>query len=486
MANPRTSEPRYALVVDDEPFARELVKRVLEANGWSVREAASCLEAQRFLTGPTAPSVILLDILLGGENGLDFLDLYGASGGTVPVIVMTSLDDVDTAVKAMRGGAYDFLVKPVSKDRLLTAVGNAAERLALVRENRSLRQRIREDALFKTLIGESAAMKNLFAELEQVVESDISVCLMGETGSGKELAARWLHENGPRAKGPFVDLNCAAIPETLIESELFGHERGAFTGAIQRHRGKLEQADAGTLLLDELGEMSAATQARLLRVLQERTVVRVGGSERVPFNLRLISATQRDLDEAVRDGRFREDLFFRVVVYPVRLPPLRKRKEDLPLLAHHFINKFRAVTGRPVEGITPAALDRLAEHDWPGNVRELENVIHRAVVASRGHLLTPNEFPEVRGTGRAFSTASLAAPAPEVVRPPEQPQSTPADGPGYVLSQDLVTMEDYERVAITKSLSAVHGNIRAAADRLQVARSTLYRRVRELGIALTG
>ncbi|MCK6685896.1 MAG: sigma-54 dependent transcriptional regulator, partial [Thermoanaerobaculia bacterium] len=377
------AQPRRVLLIDDDPFARQVVVRMLKPEGWTIVEADTIERATAALSENPDPNVILLDIILGEENGLDFLEAYRSAGGQVPVLVITSMDDVNTAVAAMKAGAYDFLVKPLSIERLTTALANAAEKAQLVRENITLRRRVRQESFSRFLVGESRAMMKLREEMEKVVESDIPVCLLGETGTGKELVARWLHENGPRSKGPFVDLNCAAIPETLIESELFGHEKGAFTNAIVRHRGKLEQADGGTLLLDELGEMAAATQARLLRVLQERTLNRVGGAERIPFDLRLISATQRDLNELVREGKFREDLYFRVVVYPIRLPPLRDRKDDLSLLVHHFIRKFRERTGRPVEGITPEALVKLEAHDWPGNVRELENAVFRAVVAAR-------------------------------------------------------------------------------------------------------
>ncbi|HEV8269120.1 MAG TPA: sigma-54 dependent transcriptional regulator, partial [Thermoanaerobaculia bacterium] len=314
--------PRHLLVVDDEPFFRQLVRRMLSEGGWSVLEASSSAEAWERLSNEPGIEGIFLDVVLGSENGLDFLKTYRERGGLVPVIVTTSLDDVETAVKAMKLGAYDFIVKPAAKERLATAVSHLAERRQLLLENRTLKRRVRESSFERMLVGESAAMRALFDEMERVVETEIPVCLLGETGSGKELVARWLHGHGPRSNGPFVDLNCAAIPETLIESELFGHEKGAFTGALARRVGKLEQADGGTLFFDELGEMAPATQARLLRVLEERALTRIGGSDRIPFDTRVISATQRDLSEEVRSGRFREDLYFRVVVYPIRIPPL--------------------------------------------------------------------------------------------------------------------------------------------------------------------
>ena len=472
--------PGRILVVDDEPFARTVVRRMLELDGWSVSEARSTKEARVRLAETPEPVALLLDVLLDGESGLDFLERLREEGLLVPVIVMTAMEDVETAVRAMKGGAYDFLVKPVTPERLRTALTHAAERRALLDENRDLRKRVRQEAFGRTLVGESPAMKALFAEMERVVETDIAICLLGETGTGKELVARWLHENGPRGKGPFVDINCAAIPETLIESELFGHEKGAFTGAAGRHRGKLEQADGGTLFLDELGEMAHPTQARLLRVLQEKTLVRVGGSETVPYNARLISATQRDLAAAVREGRFREDLYFRVVVYPLRLPPLRERIEDIALLVQHFIRVFRASTGRGVEGITPEAIVALEAYDWPGNVRELQNAVFRAVVSSRGPFLTTADFPDLTP-----DRVPRYQPRPYPARPdvPAGPAAPPSAPPAAATGPRLVTMEDHERAAIQEALDASNGNVRAAADRLKVARSTLYRRIRALGLS---
>jgi len=471
--------------VDDEPFSRQALRRMLEGEGWSVFEASSQEEARLAVAADPEPAAIVLDVLLQDGRGLELIDLYRSGGGSAPVLVTARADDSETAVRAMKAGAYDFLVKPVERERFLRAVAKAAETGDLVRENRWLRRRVREDAAVRTLVGEGPAMLALRSEMDRVVESDISLCIVGETGTGKELVARWLHDHGPRSRGPFVDLNCAAVPETLIESELFGHERGAFTGAVARQRGKLELADGGTLLLDELGEMSLALQARLLRVLQERTLTRIGGGESIPFDLRLVSATQRDLFEAVRSGAFREDLYFRVVVYPLRVPALRERKEDLPLLVSHFLRKFRGRTVQPVEGITPEALSRLEAHDWPGNVRELENAVHRAMVSARGPFLTTADFPDVSYVavprlGPRPWPATAGAPPPDGAASSLPTAAPPAASPRMA----LVTLEDHERAAIESALGATHGSVKAAADRLKVARSTLYRRIRALGISL--
>lgn len=469
---------KRVLVIDDEPFARQVVRRFLENAGWDVLEAASSAETRKVLSDGPEPAAILLDVLLDGENGLDFLERYRSGGGLVPVIVMTAIEDVATVVRAMKSGAYDFLVKPADRERILTAVHNAAEKSELLKENQTLRKRVRHEGFSRTLVGEGRAMTALREKMERVVDSDISVCLLGETGTGKELVARWLHENGPAAKGPFVDLNCAAIPESLIESELFGHEKGAFTGAVGRHHGKLEQADGGTLFLDELGEMAMPTQSRLLRVLQERTLVRVGGSEQTPFRIRLTSATKKDLQDSVRDGTFREDLYFRVVVYPIQVPSLRERKEDLPLLLHHFIRKHRDASGRKVEGFTPDALDRLEKHDWPGNVRELENAVHRAIVAGRGSFLTASDFPLIPAVESPVSSPTSSSPRPEPLGASSAPKAE--------AMVSLVTLEDHERAAISRALASANGNVKAAADRLQVARSTLYRRIKALRIPANG
>ncbi len=469
---------RSLLVVDDEPFARELVRRTLEPAGWTVSDAASCEEARRRL-GDGEPDVVLLDVLLGEENGLDFLEVYRAAGGSVPVVVMTGLEDVDTVVRAMRGGAYDFLVKPVPRERLLTTVENAAERRRLEEENRALRKRVRAGALETCLVGESAAMRAVFTELLRVAESDVSVCLIGETGTGKELAARWLHEHGPRSAGPFVAVDASALAPALVETELFGHEKGAFTGAVERHLGKLEQADGGTLFLDALGDMPLPAQARFLRVLQERALVRVGGAENVSFDARIVSTSTKPLGEAVREGRFREDLYFRVVVYPIRLPALRERREDVPLLVHHFIRKYRKETERPVEAITPEALSELVACDWPGNVRELENAVRRAVLSSRGPYLTTREFPDVVAEAPRFLPRPYPESAPLDFPPPEPVAPAPA-APSIVPA--LVTLEEHEKAAIRKALASTRGNVALAAGRLRVSRSTLYRRIKALGI----
>jgi DNA-binding NtrC family response regulator len=468
---------RSALVVDDEPFAREYVRRALEARAWTVLEAASGEEARSALSGKK-PDVVLLDILLGEENGLELLEAFAEAGEMPPVVVMTALEDVETVVRAMRAGAYDYLVKPVAPERLETTLKNAAEKQRLAEENRTLKRRLSKERLESTLLGASPAMQQLLQELLRVVDSDVSVCLVGETGAGKELAARWLHEHGARADGPFVAVDTAALAPALVETELFGHEKGAFTGADARHRGKLEHADGGTLFLDALGEMPLPAQARFVRVLQERCFVRVGGNESVPFDARIVSTSLAPLGEAVREGRFREDLYFRVVVYPIRLPPLRERREDVPLLVHHFLRAFGKQTERPVEAVTPEALSDLVSYDWPGNVRELQNVMRRAVLAARGPYLTTREFPDLTVPSPRFQ------PRPYPERQPyafPAPQGSPP-APALAVAPALVTLEEHERAAIRQALAATRGNVARAALRLRVPRSTLYRRIKALGV----
>ena len=468
------------LLVDDDPGTRKVARANLGLEGFEVLLASSGAEALDLLAG-TDPLAVVSDLRMPDLDGIALMAAAHARRPGLPFVLVTAHATVETAVAALRQGAVHYLTKPIRFDELALVLRHAVAGERSRRDVLRLRGELERAAGFEELVGSSPAMRQVFTMVDQVAPTDATVLLRGETGTGKELVARAIHRRSPRRDRPFVAVNCTAVPRELMESEFFGHEKGAFTGAVGRQRGKLEQADNGTLFLDELGEMALPTQSRLLRVLQERTLVRIGGSEQIPFRVRLISATKKDLQEAVGDGTFREDLYFRVVVYPIRVPPLRERKEDLPLLVHHFIRKHRTGSGASVEGFTPEALAQLERHDWPGNVRELENTIHRAIVAARGPILTAQDFPLVAGVDfPAFSPRHpQLRPEPAYAPAPQAPQRVEA-------ATALVTLEDHERAAISRALVEVNGNVKAAADRLQVARSTLYRRIKALRIQAAG
>jgi len=452
-------------VVEDDMITRRLTRSWLEKAGYSVAEYDS-ERSLREAEGPL-PSVACVDLGLGETSGFDVMNYLRERDPELPTIVVTAELEVDTAVAAMRAGAYDYLTKPVDRERLLLTVRRACERRRLVDRVKNLQSALGKSALLDEIVGAGPAMRELSRQVERVVESDVAVCLQGESGTGKELVTRAIHKSGPRRNGPFVAINCAAIPASLQESELFGHERGAFTGATQTRLGCFERARGGTLLLDEIGEMSQATQAVLLRTLQERTVRRVGGSAEIPVDVRIVCATHRDLKSEVDAGRFREDLYFRLVVYPIHLPPLRDRIEDIPLLAAHFLEKLKGRSGHSVKRVTPGALEALSHHPWPGNVREFENVIHRAVLACRGEEITENDLPtDLRPTDERLS-ALRATSDDELL----------GDG------DEVLPLRELEQRAIKKALRLTRGSVGRAAKLLGIGRATLYRRLAELDLA---
>ena len=379
------------LVVDDETGVRESLRMLLK-DDCEVVTADSADAGLRALEEMPADCV-LLDLVMPGRNGLDFLADLREQADPPPVIVLTATKTVATAVEAMKLGASDYVTKPFEVEALRIKVRQTLEHRALRREVARLTDELDERTRLGGLLGRSAAMRTVFRTIERVAQSDATVLISGESGTGKELAARAVHDLGPRARGPFVPVNCAAIPETLMESELFGHERGAFTDARERRIGKFEQATSGTLFLDEIGELAPAPQAKLLRALQERVIERVGGTQPIAVETRIIAATNRDLEEEVRKGRFREDLYYRVHVVPVELPALRDRREDVRLLAEHFLAEHVAA-GSLATRFTRAALSALERHDWPGNVRELENAIERAITLASGDAIDVGDLPE--------------------------------------------------------------------------------------------
>src|SRR5262252_2424856 len=372
------------LVVDDEVNARTALAELLRDEGFEVETAADAFKALGKFEAFT-PHIVVTDLKMPGMDGIELVKKLRAVEDPPSVIVMTAFGAVSSAVDAMRAGAAEYLTKPINFDELLVVVDKVMEHLELKRETRQLRARVRDRVAPSNIIGSSPPMQRVFEITDQVAPSKATVLIAGESGTGKELVANAIHARSPRANGPFVKLHCAALAETLLESELFGHERGAFTGAVARKDGRFSIADGGTLFLDEIGEISPSVQVKLLRFLQEREFERVGGNETITVDVRVIAATNRDLRQMVAEGKFREDLYYRLNVVTIDVPPLRARRSDVPLLATHFLKRFAEENGKRIEGFTDEALERLTRYAWPGNVRELENAIERAVIVSRAH-----------------------------------------------------------------------------------------------------
>jgi DNA-binding NtrC family response regulator len=451
-----SDQPRV-WIVDDDPGIRELLSFMVSEDGYAVELFASGSEV--LATADEPPAAVLLDLMMPEVDGVAVLKELGRRHPALPVMILTAVNEVGRAVEVTKLGAYDYLTKPVDKDRLLTTLRRAVSHHDLSAQVGRLKSELGDRYHLRNIVGSSPAMRRVYDQIEKVLESDITVFIAGESGTGKELVAKAIHYGSLRSDGPFVDVNCAAIPEGLQESELFGHEKGAFTGAVATHPGKFEQATGGTILLDEVGEMSPAAQARLLRVLQERRLQRVGGTKVIDLDVRVISASNRDLGQLVADGSFRQDLFYRLVVFPIELPPLRQRKEDIPPLVEHFLAKYAGDAGQRMDRVLPAALDRLTAHDWPGNVRELENVIHRSLLVATGAELTPEDLPsELRGP------AGTAAP------------------PGVTATGEPRSLEELEREAIRHALEHFGGNLSDVARQLGIGRSTLYRKLDQYGL----
>jgi DNA-binding NtrC family response regulator len=460
------ARPGFSIaIVDDDPSVRGLMRLWLEREGYTVHEHTG---GTRLLAeGASEAGVICLDLGLDDVPGLDLLQHLRARDPEVPIVVVTAERKVDVAVQAMRSGAYDYVVKPLERDRFVQAVKRAVERRELTLKVKNLRYELDERNIFRTVVGRSAPMQELARQVDRVLESDVAVCVLGESGTGKELVARAIHMSGHRGDGPFVAINCASIPASLHESELFGHEKGAFTGATAVHHGRFEQANGGTLFLDEIGEMSPATQAGLLRTLQERTIRRVGGVHEIPVNVRIVCATHRNLQEEVRAGRFREDLYFRIVVYPIHMPPLRDRPDDVPLLVAHFLKSFASDVGREVTRVTTDAMEALSRYRWPGNVRELQNAVHRAMLACEGAEIGIAHLPpSVREYDLPQVTRSVLAPRDSRFSDEE--------------SSDVLPLREIERRAVAQAMRVAKGNVAKAAKLLGMGRATLYRRIAEL------
>jgi len=454
---PRTPEESkgHVLVVEDEEAARSALEKLLASEGYTVDGAADGVAALEAVA-LRAPDVVVTDLNMPRMDGLELLRRVKKENRDLPVIVVTARSDVSSAVGAMREGAANYLTKPVEFDELALAIERAIERRAERSETENLRRHLREregDGL-QGLLGASAAMQKVYRTARQVATSRATVLITGESGTGKGELARAVHALSPRAKGPFVALHCAALAESLLESELFGHERGSFTGADKRRLGRFEQASGGTLFLDEIGEIPMLTQTKLLRVLQERTFERVGGNETITADVRLVAATNKDLAEQVRAGKFREDLFYRLNVVLVEMPPLRLRGGDVLLLASHFLQRFAGDNHKRLEGFTDAARAKIASYRWPGNVRELENAMERAVVMCEGPRVDADDLP-------IASTSGI-------------------DG---ALRIPGSTMAEIERFAILKTLEASEGSTTKAAEILDISVRTIQYRLHEYGLA---
>jgi two-component system response regulator HydG len=444
------------LVVDDELSARSGLAKLLDQEGYEVETAADGVQALA-LVADKAPNLIVTDLKMPNMDGMELLAKVREQYPDIPTIVTTAFGEVSFAVLAMRAGAEDYLTKPVDFDALLLAVERALQRRELAAEAENLRRqlRTRDQAGLEGLLGTSPAMQRVYATAKQVAPSRATVLITGESGTGKGELARALHALSPRAKAPFVALHCSALAESLLESELFGHEKGAFTGADRKRIGRFEQADGGTLFLDEIGEIPAATQVKLLRVLQEKTFERVGSNDSIKVDVRLVAATNKDLVTEVREKRFREDLYYRLNVVHIEMPPLRLRGQDVVVLAEHFLRKFARENHRQIDGLSPAARSKLMSHRWPGNVRELENAMERAVVFSEGKTVEADALP--------FDAA------------PDSLEGIRIPG---------ATLAELEKHAILATLDAAEGSTSRAAEILDISVRTIQYRLHEYGVVV--
>lgn len=448
------------LVVDDDKNICKMIEIQLRKEKIYTIETASNGEACLKSIRESVPDLVLMDIQMPGIDGIETLKRIRDIEPLIPVVMMSAHGTIEKAVESMKLGAYDFITKPFASDRLSITVNNAMINSSLKREVDELKRELKDRYQFKNIIGQSGVMQEVFRAMEKVVNSSVTVVIQGESGTGKELIARAIHyHNKQRSNHSFVAVNCSALPESLLESELFGHEKGSFTGATGRRAGKFEQSDGGTIFLDEIALMTPATQSKVLRVLQEREFERVGGNELIKVETRVISATNKNLEESVKKGEFREDLYYRISVFPIKLPALRERKEDIPLLAAHFLNKYAEQESKEIEAISPDALELLMAYHWPGNVRELENTIERGVV-----LANP---PEIAARDLPTSIRSLG------------------EKKIYESDNKLSSwIEKLEEEALRQALLECEGNISQTAKRLGIGRATIYRKAKKYGLPM--
>ena len=454
--------PHTILLVDDEPKMREVVGEALEEFGYRALTAASGAAALELLEREDV-DLVLTDLRMPGMSGRELLAAVKRARPNLPVVLITAYSTVKDAVQAIKEGAFDYIGKPFEIEELAATIGNALRLYDVLRDNQRLREELEERHSFENLVGTSAAMRKVIAAIGEVCESKANVLVTGESGTGKEMVARAIHFNSPRRERAFVAINCAAIPEGLLESELFGHVKGAFTGATANRVGRFAQADRGTLFLDEVGDMPLSTQVKILRVLQERTFEPVGSAQSRSVDVRIIAASNKDLREAVRQGSFREDLFYRLNVFPIPLPPLRERVEDIPLLVEHFMRQFALSIGKRLGGFSPGALSAMAAYHWPGNVRELQNVVERSIIVAKASIVDVGDLPRDlfgRREGKAGEGLGLV------------PQDLDAELAGI------------ERGFILEALRRSSGVQVKAAEMLGISERSLWHRIKKLNIQI--
>ena len=445
------------LVVDDDASHRRMLEAVLDAEGYTLHQAAGGEEAIAAVEEQFY-DVVLMDVRMGKVGGIEALKRIKELSPGIPIIIMTAYASVSTAVEALKSGAYDYLTKPLDIDELKILIAKALRHRELEKENLYLKERLGDRFDFANIIGRSPSMTDLFETLALVAPSEATVLIVGESGTGKEIVANAIHQNSPRSERAFIKVNCAALPETLLESELFGHERGAFTGALAKKQGRFHLAHSGSIFLDEIGEMAPTTQAKILRVLQEREFEPLGSTQTVKVDTRVIVATNKDLEEEIQQGHFREDLYYRLNLVRLEVPPLRQRREDIPLLADFFLKRYAEKNRRLIKGFTPRAMDLLMRHTWPGNVRELENVVERAVIMTRGDIISPEDLPDTfRELDKGAETVGV--------------ELTPGK-----------SLKEMEREMIIRTLEEADGNRTHAAKILGISRRTLQLKLKEYGV----
>ncbi len=453
-------EPLHILVVDDDPGHLTTLKTIIKSWGYEVSVADDGTKAVGNIKERPF-DLILMDVRMAEMSGIEALKRIKEYNPAIPILIMTAYSSVDSAIEALKAGAYDYLTKPLDFEVLKLTIERALEHIGLKAENKNLKEKLRSDFDLQNIIGKSHAMKELIDMLAMIAPSEATVLITGGSGTGKELVAKSIHYNSNRKEHPLVVVNCAALTETLLESELFGHEKGAFTGADKRREGRFMQANRGTIFLDEIGETSPTMQAKLLRVIQEREIQRVGGEETLSVDVRILAATNRNLEDDVKNGKFREDLYYRLNVVRLNVPPLCKRQDDIPLLSQHFLKKYAQKNRKQVKGFSPLAMDMLLNYAWPGNVRELENTIERAVIFSPGDIITEKEMP-----------SNITEPYSENRDWIVQPQPVAANRP----------LEEIEKEAILATLEATGGNKSETARRLGINRKTLHKKLKDYGV----